>query len=351
MPVKKSLQKKYDAKYDLIKFVLSLFVLAIHASVYPMGLFPWVRIAVPLFFMLSAYFVFSKLHSAPADQQKAILKNFVYRNLRLYLCWFMILLPLTLVKRKELYFSGNLLDNILAFLKSLFFGSTFAASWFISATILGVVILFFLSKGLRNDIAVGILSFLAFCFVTLASSYRSVVADTFLFGAIESYTRFFGYLVCSFPAALFWIFIGKMVAEQKLWRPSWLLLGIFTLCSCICLLDEWRFIGNLTGCYTNDSYFMLAPLCVLLFLGIQKIKPFYWKYSPHFRRASTVIYVTHASIVPVISRFTDKVLNFSHPLLTFLLTFLCCSVICGILEILIQRYPSGKVSSILRKLY
>lgn len=98
MPVKKSLQKKYDAKYDLIKFVLSLFVLAIHASVYPMGLFPWLRIAVPLFFMLSAYFVFSKLHSAPADQQKAILKNFVYRNLRLYLFWFVILLPLTLVK-------------------------------------------------------------------------------------------------------------------------------------------------------------------------------------------------------------------------------------------------------------
>ena len=49
---------KTDAKYDWIKLILSLCILAIHAKVYPMVLFPWLRLAVPLFFIISYYFSF-----------------------------------------------------------------------------------------------------------------------------------------------------------------------------------------------------------------------------------------------------------------------------------------------------
>ena len=86
---------KHDSKYDIVKFILSLLVLAIHSTLYPMVLYPWLRIAVPLFFMMSSYFLFSKLREASKDNHRAILRKFVVRNLQLYLCWFIILLPIT----------------------------------------------------------------------------------------------------------------------------------------------------------------------------------------------------------------------------------------------------------------
>ncbi len=342
---------KYDAKYDLIKFGLSLLVIAIHASLYPKALYPWLRTAVPLFFMISSYFVFSKLYNAPKAEQKGILKKFVVRNLQLYLCWFLILLPITLLKRKELYFSGNLWENLLAILRSIFFGSSFSASWFISASVIGVLLIYFLSKYLRKDFFVWIFALLAFCFVTVASSYQTLIGGTFLKTAIDKYIAVFGYLVCSFPAALFWVWIGKMAAEQKIKSPSLWLWIFLTLFSCAALLLEWKYVGTLAGNYGNDSYFMLAPVCVFLFLGIGKMKPVYWKHSVHFKRASTIIYVSHASIIPVLSRLTDRLFGFSHPLLTFSLTFLCCIAIYIIIAFAATKLRARPIAKILKMLY
>ncbi len=78
-----------DAKYDLIKFFLSLLVLAIHSTLYPMILYPWLRIAVPLFFIISSKFVFLKLRDASKEEQKVILKKFIVRNLHfVLLLWY-----------------------------------------------------------------------------------------------------------------------------------------------------------------------------------------------------------------------------------------------------------------------
>lgn len=48
----------YDV-LDLAKFVLAFFVVAIHTSFFPKYLYPWLRVAVPLFFIISS-FVFLK---------------------------------------------------------------------------------------------------------------------------------------------------------------------------------------------------------------------------------------------------------------------------------------------------
>ena len=142
---------KYDSKYDVVKFILSLLVLAIHSTLYPMVLYPWLRIAVPLFFIMSSYFLFSKLRDTSEDKQKTILKKFTIRNLQLYLCWCIILLPITIYIRKTTWFSHDLSENISTILKSILFGSTFVASWFITATVIGSLIIYFLSKTLKND--------------------------------------------------------------------------------------------------------------------------------------------------------------------------------------------------------
>jgi surface polysaccharide O-acyltransferase-like enzyme len=344
-------EQKNDAKYDLIKFFLSLLVLAIHSTLYPMVLYPWLRIAVPLFFIMSSYFVFVKIREASVEQHKIIIKKFVIRNLQLYFCWCIILLPITLYIRKDVWFAGSFFENILTILKSIFFGSTFVASWFIMATIIGVLIIYLLSKLLRKDYLVFLISLFAFCVVTLVSSYKDIIADTFVFTAINKYIDIFGGLVCSFPAALFWVFIGKLFAEQKIKMKSRSLLISLIICSCIALFVEWKFVISLDGSYNNDSYFMLAPLCILLFLGVEKIKPIYWKNSVYFKRASTIIYVVHGSLLPVVSKLISVVFNARISFLSFILTFICCITIYIFVEIAIKKCRKHRINKALKMLY
>ena len=341
-----------DAKYDLIKFFLSLMILAIHTQLYPKILYPWLRIAVPLFFIISSYFLFSKIKDASIDKQKTIFKKFVVRNLQLYTCWFIILLPVTIYFRKEQYFSNGIIENILNIIRSILFGSTFAASWFITATIIGAFIIYWLSRLLKNDIWVFIISLFAFCVVSLSSSYETVIADTFLGTAIDTYNYIFGGLVCSFPAAIFWIFIGKLFAEQKLKIESFGLLILLVICAGVALFVEWKFVMSLDGSYNNDSYFMLAPLCVLLFLCVEKIEPKHWKYSVYFRRLSTVIYVTHISLRPIVSKGMSIIFNVKLTSLTlYIIILFCCVSVYILIEIAIKKCSRKRISKVLKMLY
>ena len=343
-------EKKYDSKYDIIKFVLSLMVLAIHAEVFPMALYPWLRIAVPLFFIMSSKFVFTKLHNAPKEKHFSILKGFIIRNLQLYLCWFIILLPLTLYARWDIYFASNFWLNM-TIIRSALFGSTFIASWFIMATIIGVLIIYFLNKLLRkNNYILFIVSIFVFSIVSIASSYQFAIEDTFLLTAINWYTYIFGGLVLSFPAAIFWVFIGKLFAEGKLKIKSTALSIIFAVLSAIALYIEWRYVISATSSFNNDSYFMLAPLCVSLFLCIEKIKPLHWKHSIRFKRMSTVIYVLHGSLEAGFSKVFLILFDFSSPVLSFVATLICCIIAYILIELavkLLQKYRIGKIPKML----
>lgn len=85
---------------DLVKYILSLLVFSIHVN--PFGgeygelRYPFARIAVPLFFIMSSYFLFGKLQRAENPHQKnTILKKFIKRNLILYFTWFLLLFWIT----------------------------------------------------------------------------------------------------------------------------------------------------------------------------------------------------------------------------------------------------------------
>lgn len=342
---------KYDSKYDIAKFILSLSVLAIHSTLYPMILYPWLRIAVPLFFIMSSYFLFLKLRETSEDKHKSILKKFVVRNLQLYLCWLTILLPITIYLRKEVWFSNGFFENLQIILKHTFFGSTFVASWFITATVTGVLIVYFLSKLPNSNYFLLMVSAAAFFFVTLASSYQSIIADTVLSAIIDKYIDIFGGLVCSFPAAIFWVFVGKLFAEEKIKLKSVPLLIILTVCSCAALFFEWKFVISLDGSYNNDSYFMLAPVCVLLFMSIIKIRPFSWNKSVCLKRASTIIYVVHGSLLPVVSKLIAVIFKIRIPLVSFFVTFIGCIGIYILIEVAIRKCCKHRMMKILKMLY
>lgn len=342
---------KYDSKYDIVKFVSSLLVLAIHCQLYPMVLYPWLRVAVPLFFIMSSFFLFGKLQSASEDSHKTILKKFVVRNLQLYLCWLIILFPVTIYFRRKLWLYNGFFENALNIVKSVFFESTFKASWFITATVIGALIIYFLDKKLKNNYLLFLISIVAFSFVTLASSYKSMVANTFLSMVINKYLDIFGSIECSYLAAIFWVFIGKLFAEQKIKFKSVPLLVILTLFSCVALFLEWKFVFSLDRSYSNDSYFMLAPLCILLFICIEKIPSFYWDKSIYLKHASTIIYVVHASILPIVSKLLFVLFKIEISLVSFVVTFICCIVIYIFIEFAVGKCRRHSIKKVLKMLY
>ena len=346
-----SLNTTADAKYDILKFLMSIMVVAIHAELFPLVLYPWLRMAVPLFFMITAYFLFTKLEKAHPDKQKQVLSGFVARNARLYGWWFLLLLPMTLYIRRTVYFSKGIGAGIAAFLKSLFFGSTFVASWYIPASVIAVLFIFFLTKHIRKESVTWILCLVVFCIVTLESSYAPAMDGTAFSKAIDTYSMIFESPVCSFPAAFLWIMAGRWFAlNQVPPRISRLALPVFLL-SCLGLYAEWCMVLKLFGSYNNDSYFMLLPVCFSFFCFFRSQNSMHLSFSPALRHASTVIYVSHGSLVYAISFCLKKLVHSVSPVLVFSLTLLCCLAINSFIEWSCRHWNGHPIVRHLKSLY
>lgn len=287
--------KNDNGMIDLIKFILSIMVVAIHTELYPEYLFPWLRVAVPLFFMITSYFFFNKIDKFDDEYEKVeSLKKFVKRNLKLYLFWFICLLPFTLIIRR--YFSNGFLRGILLILKGFLFSSTFPASWFLMASIIATIIVFFTTKKFGNN-TMFFIFLIVNILVCLRSSYYpllkvSDITENFL----NCYESIFSNPVNSFPVALFWVMCGKVFAEKKLTIKRKYIEFLLLLITGVGLWLEWYFVEKYTSAMRNDSYIMLMPFCCVLFLSLYN-KNLNFQYSKILRSLSTITYVIHYTFI------------------------------------------------------
>ncbi len=344
-------QNSYDAKFDILKFILSFLVVAIHTQLFPSVLYPWLRIAVPTFFMITSYFIFGKLKSISDDASRTvIIKKFVIRNLKLYLFWFVLLLPLTLYLRRDIYFANGILVGLWNFVKNLMFGSTFIASWYIMASVIGVLLIFILSKRIGNKLLLAITSVI-YILIALKSSYYSLFEQNAVISTIVNiYNTFFGDPVLSFPASLFWITCGKCFAEET-FKPKKSICIIMCLSSCVLLYGEWLFVKGLSGSLDNDCYLLLPPVCVGLFGWILTCKPIHSRFSIYFRRCSTVMYALHATLAPVILVLYRRLFNIDFALLNFVTVSVICLVVYAFIEIILKHKTHNKVLGLLKYSY
>lgn len=120
---------------DILKYIMSLFIIMIHIG-YSHD-YPIIRVAVPVFFIISSYLFFSKINKVGEKEWSQILINFIIRAFKLYIFWFIVLLPVTIVERRWylLDFYGIIEQLIVGVL----FKSTFLASWYISAYVIGII--------------------------------------------------------------------------------------------------------------------------------------------------------------------------------------------------------------------
>ena len=312
------------AIFDIVKFFLSLMVVAIHCELFPLTLYPWLRLAVPLFFVISSYLFFGNLQKCKTVGEKnQKWRKYVKRNIILYLFWLIVLLPYTLYIQQ--YFAEGVINGILIFTKSLLFGSTFPASWFIQALIVSVTIVFWASKRIKNRYLL-VLSLLIYCFAIFKSSYWSLVEELpFLNDIYDGYELVFSSPVFNASSAFVWIVIGKIFAEKKI-RISNIFTLIGGLMSAILLYAEWFFVRTINGSFNNDCYFFLIPTVFFLFQFVRHINLSSNKVTRFLGKCSTLVYTTHMPTITVVSFLCRRMGCNLRALIVFTIVAIICTL-------------------------
>lgn len=323
---------------DLVKLILSFMIVAVHTKLFDPYLYPWLRLAVPLFFVISSYLFFSKINLCQNSSEKlTALKHFVLRNLKLYAFWFIVLFPICIFTRG--WFNEGFWNGIIRIGINLVVGSTFVASWFIAALIIGTTIVFFASKKLSNKTLL-IIGIVIHILVSFRSSYMFIFTeidalyDVFIW--VLDYEYYMNAPVNSFPAGILWIVCGKIFADGGIKikiKPSAIILGV----SCALLFTEWFLIKHYSGEGRNDVYIMLAPCVLALFNILIQLKPINLKHSREMRNISTIVYASHGTFAIVLNHLFEITVGPMPSIVTFLVTSIVCTG-AAILVLMLKKY-------------
>ena len=316
------------SKFDLLKLILAVMIVMLHCNVLPAFLCPILRVAVPLFFMMSGYFFFDKIKNLDRPSSGAALKRYCLRILKLYLFWFIFLLPFTIHSHPG-WFDAGAVNFIEHLTKGFFFSGTFNASWFLSAAVIGMCLVFVLSRYL-NTTSVLIMGCICYLFCAADSNYYYLMVEIPAYKDLSSLCRFiFGMPYFSFIYSMVWISIGKFLAEHPIRINNYVLL-LFISISFWALFLEADIVRNKQWQGDSNSYLSLIPLCPLIFISVAQN----WRnpnYGPVFRKYSTMLYCMHISFVIVLKAYV------SSPIYIFLITLFICFVISSIILFLEKK--------------
>ena len=328
-------QRKNLDSADVLKFVLSILIVATHTSFFEGYLTPLVRLAVPAFFMISGYFFFSRTNSCDTEEKKkAYLKKSVTHNLKLYLFWFILLLPLTLYIRK--YHTMGLVGGALHLIRDFLFGSTFQSSWYIVALITGFAIVLFLSDKISQS-ALVIIGVIFYIPSLLSSNYEFLLESSELLKAVgESLSKVFLLPCRNFSVSILYIAIGKYLAEKnyegktKKYTVTFLLAFAALIAEYLALHFSGVKIED-TDCYIALPFAAYYLCKVFLTLDIK------CKCAIILRKISTVSYCAHMAVFMVVGKLF-KIFeipdwqNVLHFALTLLLTHILSLVLIKLTE-------------------
>ena len=292
--------KNYDI-LDITKLILCLMVVAIHTELFPMVLYPWLLLAVPLFFIISSYLLYTKINILPKEDRNNMIKKYILRLVKYYLFWFILLLPATMLARRE-WFDNGIVNGILLFIKNLFLGATFKASWYITATIFGTIIVEKLSIKFNSKILIPLFIF-AYIICCCTSSYYFIFNKnkiiTIISLIIEPHFTFL--------FSLIYIYAGKLIQEKKL-KINKKTNVLLIILSCILLYIEWFTIYKINGTFNKPGYLFIVPTAILVFNYIKDIK-IVVKNSKVLRQFSSFTYPLHCSAAGILSFVLKKFID------------------------------------------
>lgn len=145
------MRKNYDI-LDLTKFVAAILVVGIHTSafsdinplLYKLIFETIGRLGVPMFFIISGYFLSKKIQSNKLDSNEVI-ENYSWRILQLYLFWFVFnwkwIWQVWFVDTNSIG-----IQKLGKFVLGLLFQSSFSGSWYLTSSIFSAIFYYLILK-------------------------------------------------------------------------------------------------------------------------------------------------------------------------------------------------------------
>ena len=294
---------------DRFRIIAALAVIAIHTS--PLDTFHegadffltrvLARIAVPFFFMVTGHFVVAGFlpsgKAAPSTKSMVRFRKFLAKTSMLYLFCIILYLPVGI-------YAGHYEDiSVGVLLRMLFFDGTFYHLWYFPACIMGVALVYLLSRFLSLG-AMTAVSAVLYAIGLLGDSYYGLVEKVpaleafygFLF-QISSYTRNGLFLAPLFLVLGAWMAgaaqgqDGRDLSEKRLFLCSLFALSFALMTGEAFLLRHFQFQRH------DSMYLLLVPVMFFLYRFLLCIPV---KSDRAFRTASTWIYVLHPAFIVVV---------------------------------------------------
>lgn len=181
--MERSAKKQYNA-IDVAKLIMALLVIVIHKPLFAseQGFENYFSrniigaVAVPFFFITSAFFFFGKLKGTKKDNK--YFWDFEKRLFILYVVWSIIFLPINYMKFYGFSIDGVTLNNFIINTKTIIyrfiFSQTFIHLWYINTLMVSVAVLFLLRKKLSAKTTFVIIIAIFFIYRLFPLLFRAV---------------------------------------------------------------------------------------------------------------------------------------------------------------------------------
>lgn len=320
---------------DLYKFIGSIMIFAMHASAFQdfgKMQFLWEllsRWAVPVFFMVSSYFLFSSNGGAVTESH---IKKYIKRIGLLYFSWFLYNIPSTLYIRIIAKHSYTLLDWA-NFIKESLLSSTFTGSWYLVSSVFCAVLLYFLKKRLSMK-GIFAIAFGVELLCIFSSAYGNALPEK-----IQAVLAFLDFPLNLF-GGLFYFSVGLYFAEHpdaihKFKEGPVLFVAIL---SCLLYFLEIYMTQTLSVYKTTDQAFLVIPFSISIFiLGMRSTIPI--RNARSLRKISTIVYCAQGNILLAKSA-VSKIFGIHSSILLFAFCVVSMAFVIFLVFALQKKYPA-----------
>ena len=318
---------KRNQTIDIMKFIFSICIIAIHSSflkevnvtlysIITMGLF---RIAVPFFFITSGYFYYKKV------SQNKETKSYILRLIKIFVIFEII----EIILYTPFQLSSLQGIGIVYYLWRIISTGLGGAYWYIISTIISLLIPtpLWKKKKITIPLVVGLVLYL---FMMTNDSYGAVFEGTFIQNIAKFHTWIWLWPQSGLCSSIFYLSIGAYIYEKQ---PKVKNMKPLLILSIILLIVE-AYLLQTHGAYDGNGYLSLIISAPLLFIYVLK-HPIHIKFQ-YFGKMSLYVYMIHQIMLQVL-RFILPVVNNSNELLF---------VLCAIITVLLSYLLSKKVKTI-----
>lgn len=321
-------QPKSSNFADLIKFIMSIFVVAIHAHFLKENVIAdmlisdvFGRIAVPFFFTAAAFFLFK--HSGEADFPKRVGK-YITKMAVLYAVFTLLYIPAIIDWNK-----GKV--SVYKWFKLIFFEGSYRQLWFLPALIFAIVLVYTLYR-------IGISTKVIFVFsvplyivgCAFHSFYKPLITLEFIDELANGYYNIFGTTRNGIFFGFIYVALGALLATHslKLKKPlAWLGLGLSAVAMIAEVLIVEEFSVKPKGMGMYISVFFVALFLFWLSISSKMLSRLPSAPFKILRKLSTHVYFSHTFFLYL---FSDLSYNDEFFAATV------ASILCGLLIIGLQ---------------